>query len=434
MSRTTEQGDRNNFIGFPPVNEEGSMSDISILGDNYHDSSDTIPIVGRNDESRFVHRTELLVREAEQDVTLAKHLIDDPEKGIVDCMMMSTRLEQWIHRLDKGTAKFEGYQGENDDVYVWLKHKDNIRHIMVLLVTGCREKARLMEASKFPAFNASKMIKTTPSAFPKFDGASDFDIWVSNWEKLANGCKLSQECLLIKLRESLVGRAAEYIGKTGLASLSYDEVWDKLKLRYAVPWLKTQQASRRIMEIQPPAESESSVIKYVDVIREAVDISDRAGINIENLFFNICVDNLPERIRVPLVKGLEPIHKDFKFKKETFENEFSRVMALLKHNSSEGTSSMFSSNTMSRGNYGFNSNGSNSNGSNNVSSNGSNNNNFYASSVAPLCIMCKPDRHRWTECKFNTPQKRRDRLVTVGRCKAFLLPVDTHGVNPLFHV
>ena len=280
MSRTTEQGDRNNFIGFPPVNEEGSMSDISILGDNYHDSSDTIPIVGRNDESRFVHRTELLVREAEQDVTLAKNLIDDPEKGIVDCMMMSTRLEQWIHRLDKGTAKFEGYQGENDDVYVWLKHKDNIRHIMVLLVTGCREKARLMEASKFPAFNASKMIKTTPSAFPKFDGASDFDIWVSNWEKLANGCKLSQECLLIKLRESLVGRAAEYIGKTGLASLSYDEVWDKLKLRYAVPWLKTQQASRRIMEIPPPADSESSVIKYVDAIREAVDISDRAGINI----------------------------------------------------------------------------------------------------------------------------------------------------------
>ena len=71
MSRTTEQGDRNNFIGFSTGNEEGSMSDISIMGDNYHDSSDTLPIVGRNDESRFVHRTELLVTEAEQDVTLA---------------------------------------------------------------------------------------------------------------------------------------------------------------------------------------------------------------------------------------------------------------------------------------------------------------------------------------------------------------------------
>ena len=311
---------------------------------------------------------------------------------------------------------------------MWLKHCDDVKHKINFFNTRCKERAMLLEASKFPAFNASKMIKTTPSAFPKFDGSSDFDIWVSNWEKLANGCKLSQDCLLIKLRESLVGRAAEYIGKTGMASLSYDEVWDKLKLRYAVPWLKTQQASRRIMEIQPPADSETSVIKYVDAIREAVDISDRAGLNIENLFFNICIDNLPERIRVPLVKGLEPIHKDFKFKKETFENEFSRVMALLKHNSSEKTS-MFSSNTMSRGNYGFNSNGSNSNGSNNVSSNGSNNNNFYASSVSPLCIMCKPDRHRWMECKFNTPQKRRDRLVTVGRCQACLLPVDTHGVN-----
>ena len=104
-------------------------------------------------------------------------------------------------------------------------------------------------------------------------------------------------------------------------------------------------------------------------------------------------------------------------------------MALLKHNTSERTSSMFSSNTMSRGNYGFNSNGSNSSGLNNVSSNGSNNNNFYANSVAPFCIMCKPERHRWTECKFNTPQKRRDRLVVVGRCQACLLPVDTHGFN-----
>ena len=179
------------------------------------------------------------------------------------------------------------------------------------------------------------------------------------------------------------------------------------------------------MEIQPPSDSESSVIKYVDAIREAVDISDRAGLSIENLFFNICVDNLPERIRVPLVKGLEPVHKDFKFKKETFESEFSRVMALLKHNTSERTSAMFSSNTLSRGNY-----GSNSNGSNNVSNNVSNNNNNYnISSVSPICVMCQPERHRWTECKFNTPQKRRDRLVVVGRCQACLIPADTHGVN-----
>ena len=70
------------------------------------------------------------------------------------------------------------------------------------------------------------------------------------------------------------------------------------------------------MEIQPPSESVSSVIKYVDAIREAVDISDRTGLNIENLFFNICVDNLPERIRVPLVKGLEPVQRILNLRKK----------------------------------------------------------------------------------------------------------------------
>ena len=240
MSRNAEGGDRNNFRGFETGNDGGSSTDISILGDNYHDSRDTVTNGGMNEESRFIYRTELLVREADMDVTLATELLEDPQKGIVDCMMMSSRLDQWIHRLEKCTMKFEGYQGENEEVYVWLKHCDDVKHKIILFNTGCKERARLLEASKFPAFNASKMIKTTPSAFPKFDGSSDFDIWVSNWEKLANGCQLSEDCLLIKLRESLIGRAAEYIGKTGMASLTYKEVWNKLNFRYAIPWLQTQ--------------------------------------------------------------------------------------------------------------------------------------------------------------------------------------------------
>ena len=116
MFRNAEGGDRNNFRGFKTGNDGGSSTDISILGDNYHDSRDTVTNGGMNEESRFIYRTELLVREADMDVTLATELLEDPQKGIVDCMMMSSQLDQWIHRLEKCTMKFEGYQGENEEI------------------------------------------------------------------------------------------------------------------------------------------------------------------------------------------------------------------------------------------------------------------------------------------------------------------------------
>ena len=77
MSTNAEGGDGNNFIGFPHGTDGGSSSDLSIIGDYYQDTRDTLPNGGgdsqpnggRNEESRFVYKTELLVREADLDVT-----------------------------------------------------------------------------------------------------------------------------------------------------------------------------------------------------------------------------------------------------------------------------------------------------------------------------------------------------------------------------
>ena len=112
MSKNAEGGDRNNFKGFENGNDGGSSTDISMTGDYYQDTRDTVTNGGMNEESRFIYRTELLVREADMDVTLATELLEDPQKGIVDCMMMSSRLEQWEHRLENNTLKFDGYQGK----------------------------------------------------------------------------------------------------------------------------------------------------------------------------------------------------------------------------------------------------------------------------------------------------------------------------------
>ena len=105
-------------------------------------------------------------------------------------------------------------------------------------------------------------------------------------------------------------------------------------------------------------------------------------------------------------------------------------MALLKYNTSGSTSAMFSSTNMGKMNYSSNSNSSNNNNNNNNNNTNINrNNNNISSAIAPICLMCQPERHRWTDGKYKTPGKRRDRLVVIGRCQACLIPVDTHGVN-----
>ena len=139
--------------------------------------------------------------------------------------MMKTRLEVWEQRLLRNSVNFEGYNGPCEDVYTWLKHTEDTMQEIITCRVACHEQARILEAKSIEGgASNTKMIKTTPSTFPKFDGVGDYEIWETNWNKLALNSQLNKDCLLIKLRESLVGHAAEYIGKTGMAVLTYEQV------------------------------------------------------------------------------------------------------------------------------------------------------------------------------------------------------------------
>ncbi|CAL4061146.1 unnamed protein product, partial [Meganyctiphanes norvegica] len=158
------------------------------------------------------------------------------------------------------------------------------------------------------------------------------EIWDSNWKSLADNSGLSETGLLIKLRESIVGRAKNYLGESGMAHLSYAQVWDKLRERYAVPWARTQQAKRKYFGIQPPLDDRQSIIDYIDAVRDAIDTVELVGITPESLLLNMALDNLPSRVRLPLVEKLEVTNEDFKFTKNLFEKQFSRTMNLLDDN------------------------------------------------------------------------------------------------------
>ena len=128
-----------------------------------------------------------------------------------------------------------------------------------------------------------------------------------------------------------------------MANLSYVQVWDKLKERYAVPWARTQQATRKYFGIQPPLDDRQSIIDYIDAVRDAIDTVELVGITPESLLLNMALDNLPSRGRLPLVEKLEVTNEDFKFNKNLFEKQFSRTMNLLEDNKKSSTASMYTS-------------------------------------------------------------------------------------------
>ena len=65
----------------------------------------------------------------------------------------------------------------------------------------------------------------------------------------------------------------------------------------------------------------------------------------------MALDNLPSRVRLPLVEKLQVTNEDFKFTKNLFEKQFSRTMNLLEDNKKSSTASMYTSQVGST-NYG----------------------------------------------------------------------------------
>ena len=55
-----------------------------------------------------------------------------------------------------------------------------------------------------------------------------------------------------RVRESINGKAKAYIGASGMSTLTYDQTLKRLRERYAVPWMKTQQASLKFFTLRPP--------------------------------------------------------------------------------------------------------------------------------------------------------------------------------------
>ena len=412
-------------------------------------------VVDEEQGQKYCDKLFELIKGAEVDIAKAKILCDNPSSKSASLRATQSRLNTWDVRLAKQEKEVLTYKGKSIDIYAYITPSENVRMDLIEYKVMCEETAKEMLALAQPAFNNGvRLVKTTASNFPEFNGVIDFDIWETNWKELANNSGLSKAGLLIKLRESLIDRAKDYVGVSGMANLTYEQTWEKLKERYCVPWARTQQAARKFFSIPLPTNDDESVIRYIDAVRDAVDSVERAALQPEHIFFNIALDNLPEKVRIPLVEKLEVHCEDFKFSKALFEKQFSKTMSLLENKPRPITASMYSvqlncsppNQPIKDDNNHVHSHPTPHNPSQNIH-NGVNNQHthqggrgrgrgrgrgsgpFNSYSWIPTCTLCFPLKHNIEECKYKTPEQRRKRLVDIGRCQACATPIREHGLD-----
>ena len=271
------------------------------------------------------------IQGAEEDIAKAKALEMNENTKLMTFKAMLSRINDWITNVteyEKAAASYTNADGSD-----YIKRSKivimDLKEISVgmedLIITMQEEKNKVIIPS---VSEAAKIVKTTASEFPKYSGSTEFEIWEQTWNQLATSSGLGEDGLMIKLRESIEGKAKDYIGVNGMVSLTYKELWQKLKERYAVPWYRTQEAARRYFDFQTPEDNDEAIFKFIDGIRDSLDTVQRLDLKPEHLVLNAAMDCLPSRVRVPLSDKLEGICPDFKFSKSIFETHFSKVMSL----------------------------------------------------------------------------------------------------------
>ena len=334
QSNYTSDSDSNSELNFSGFISQETESDFKM-------SQEAAEL--RKAEKSF-EQLERFVLGSENEIIQAKALVIDEDTKLMTLKAMQSRIKDWTINV----TKYENIAAScsNADSSSYIEKSEIVRMDLNEISVAMEELINTIQADKSKIIipevsDAAKIVKTTASEFPKFSGNSEFEIWETTWNQLAASSGLGREGLIIKLRESIEGKAREYIGVNGMVTLSYEQLWGKLKERYAVPWYRTQEAARRYFDFQTPEDNDEAITRFIDGIRDSIDTVQRLDLKPEHLVLNAAMDCLPSRIRVPLSDKLEGICPDFKFSKSIFETHFSKVMSLQGKKTSQRHTTMY---------------------------------------------------------------------------------------------
>ena len=157
--------------------------------------------------------------------------------SVIDLKRIKSRLEYLQTRLSRHDQMIDRYAGSRIDAMFYSNMSEDCQQKLNEYAIACDELIKEKEMGTIIKVEdvKPKLIKTTPSNFPDFDGLSDYEVWKDNWKTLAKNSGLNEECLNIKLRESIKWEAQAYMGTTGMCAYTYNQMWAKMEKRYSLP-------------------------------------------------------------------------------------------------------------------------------------------------------------------------------------------------------
>ena len=138
---------------------------------------------------------------------------DEVGETVMNMKIMKSNLEFLYKRITQQEDKIEEQVGFSSNTAGEEVRSDRTQR-RIWECMGICDHLIETETAKQVEVNRHRMIKTEASRFPDYDGSGDFGIWEENWSKLARHSGLNEECLGIKLRDNIKGKALEYIGET----------------------------------------------------------------------------------------------------------------------------------------------------------------------------------------------------------------------------
>ena len=130
--------------------------------------------------SKYCERLKQVVESAEADVIKVKALLLAAEIDVVKVRAIQSRLKGWLIRLDKHEKQVMTYKGKTFDTGMYIMQSEDVKMDLDEYLTICEETINTI-VDKTPkgtkVNNGAKIVKTTPSKFPEFNGEIDFEIW-----------------------------------------------------------------------------------------------------------------------------------------------------------------------------------------------------------------------------------------------------------------
>ena len=257
---------------------------------------------------------------------------------------------------------------------------------------------------------------------PTFDGDyTEFDNFEGNFKSLIESANLDEGKKRAFLLNKIQGEAKAYIGQEGLASKSYEDIWEELRQRFGKPWRITRATVKKLLDIPDPANTPQELTRYWNNLIEVCKMAERRKLTATSLILNMGLLKLPVEFRSKMDDKLKPLSPQYILTREVIAEPFNDVIAGELDKPNHLMATLNFNTTTSQGNSNSNSYGKTSAG-----------NGPYGKQKVFLCMLCgkKQRSHKTWQCPvYNTGQLAIERMQKLGRCTNCAGSRNEHGVD-----